>query len=178
MENDRFKGILGFVGRITVVHVVTYFVFGFIFAIVQNREALYAAQPVPFMRPLTDILVVAGPLFQLIRGPVLALSIYPIRETLFNNEKKGWLYLWILFLGFAIIAPVGPSPGSIEGLVYTIVPLEISLSGWPEGILQTLAFSYIVYKWENDRGNRKITIPMMVAFIISIIISSLGILFH
>ena len=90
MENGRFKGILGFVGRITVVHVVTYFVFGFFFAVVQNREALYAAQPVPFMRPLTDILVVAGPLFQLIRGPVLALSIYPIRETLFSREKRGW----------------------------------------------------------------------------------------
>ena len=34
MENGGFKGILGFVGRITVVHVVTYFVFGFIFAVV------------------------------------------------------------------------------------------------------------------------------------------------
>jgi hypothetical protein len=45
MENDRFKGIFRYVGRITVVHVVKYFVFGFFFAVVQNREALYAAQP-------------------------------------------------------------------------------------------------------------------------------------
>lgn len=175
-QTNQEKGPLGFTARLTVVHVVTYFLFGAFFAIIQNREAMYASQAVPFMRPITDILVIAGPLFQLIRGPVIALTLYPIRDTLFNKEK-GWLILWGLFLGLAVIGPVGPAPGSIEGLVYTIVPLELSISGWPEALSQTLAFSYIAYLWENNPGNRKIKIPLLAVFGLTIILSTLGILF-
>ncbi len=176
MEKEEYKNILEFVSRITIIHVVTYFIVGLILSTVQNREVLYATYGANYMRPTTDILVYAGPLFQLIRGPIIALVIYPLREKLFNKEEKGWLYLFILLIGIGFIASVGPAPGNIEGFIYTTVAIEIALSGYPEVIIQSLAFSYLAYIWENDKKNKKIQIPLLAAFIIVLLLSSIAVL--
>ena len=45
-----------------------------------------------YMRPTTDRWVMAGPLFQPIRGVVFALAFYPLRSVLFGR-KNGWLII-------------------------------------------------------------------------------------
>ena len=55
--------------------------------------------------------------------------------------------LWGLFLGLAILSPVGPTPGSVEGFIYTKVPVPLQAIGWFEALPQTLAFSMLVVAW-------------------------------
>ena len=170
MDNATIRSLLGFVGRVTVVHVVTYFVFGILAAfVVPGGHSMYSIPAMDiYFRPISSPYVMAGTLFQLIRGPIIAIGIYPFRQVFLQN-KWGWLYLWGLFLTLAILVPAGAAPGSIEGYVYTKLPIWFHLAGLPEVILQTLAFSVLVFIWERRR-EKKIAIPLIAAFTIIIAI--------
>ena len=91
------------------------------------------------MRPTTDPMVMAGPLFQPIRGLVFALVFYPLREILFT-KKNGWLIMWWILVALGILSTFGPAPGSIEGMIYTVIPLRSQLTGWLE-VVPKLSFS-------------------------------------
>lgn len=147
--SSKLKTILGWIARATVVQFVTYFVFGIIFFNVFNYAYLYSLPEVStYLRPTTDPLVMAGPFLQLIRGPIIALALYPVRKV-FLEEKHGWLLLWGLMLGLMIFAPAGAAPGSIEGLIYTKIPLWFHAISLPETILQTLTFSWLLVAWQK-----------------------------
>ncbi len=163
MQLAMLRSFLGFTGRLTVVHVVTYFVFGIIFGLLMpGGHVMYSSPEMNvYFRPTSSPLVMAGTLFQLIRGPVIALGIYPFRRVFL--DRWGWLYLWGLFLTLSIRAPSGAAPGSIEGYVYTNLPLWFHLAYLPEIALQTLAFSVLVFIWERSR-NKKIAIPLVAVF--------------
>ena len=96
----------------------------------------------------------AGPLFQLIRGPIIGLALFPFRKV-FLNEKQGWMLLWGLMLALMIFAPAG-APGSIEGLVYTRMPLWFHAISLPETILQTLTFSLLLIAWQKRTEKKTI----------------------
>ncbi len=175
----RIKSVLGFIGRVIVVHFVTYFIFGLIFAFFNpfspGEHIIHALTEFDcYFRPLTDPLVRAGPLFQILRGAILALALLPFRNVFLKN-RWGWLYLWGLFLGLAIIAPAGACPGSIEGIFYTKLPLSIFWTGNPETYLQTLAFALLVYAWERRR-EKKVTIPLLAGFAVIFLMSLLAVL--
>lgn len=151
----HLKSIMSWIGRVTLVHFATYFVFGIIFFNFLGYASFYSMPDVAvFMRPTTDPLVMAGSLFQLIRGPIIALALYPFREV-FINSRRGWALLWGLMLALMIVAPAGASPGSIEGLVYTKIPLWFHIIALPEVIFQTLAFSWLTITWERHAKNKK-----------------------
>ena len=178
MEQTRIlKPILGFLTRFTLVHFVTYWIFGLLFFTLLGYSALYARPEIAvFMRPTTSIWVYAGPLFQLIRGPIMALAIFPFRK-LFLHKERGWMLLWGLFIALAILSPAGPTPGSIEGIVYTVLPLQFHLIGLPEALLQTLALSFLFCFWERRPEEKKIWIPLLAIFIAILALSILGVLF-
>jgi len=145
----NFSPILSWIGRVTVVHFVTYLVFGIIFFNFFGYATLYASSDVAvYMRPTTDPLVMVSSFFQLIRGPIIALALYPFRKV-FMGAKRGWVLLWGLLLALMVIAPAGAAPGSIEGLIYTKVPLWFHLISLPEVILQTLVFSWLLIVWQR-----------------------------
>ena len=170
MENATFRSLLGFIGRVTVVHVVTYFVFGILAAFaVPGGHMMYSIPEMDiYFRPISSPHVMAGTLFQLMRGPIIAIGIYPFRQV-FIQDKWGWLYLWGLFLTLSVLAPAGAAPGSIEGYVYTKLPVWFHLTYLPDIMLQTLAFSVLVFIWERRR-EKKIAIPLIAAFTIIIAI--------
>ncbi len=175
----KIKSLLGFIGRVTVVHFVTYWVFGLVFALFNpfspGQHIIHALTEFEcYFRPITDPLLRAGPLLQIVRGAILALALYPFR-SIFLQSKRGWLYLWGLFLALAIIAPSGACPGSIEGIAYSKLPLSIFITGNPEVYLQTLAFAVLVYAWERRR-EKKITIPLVAVFSVTFVFSLLGVL--
>ena len=178
MEQTRIlKPILGFLTRFTLVHFVTYWIFGLLFFTLLGYSALYARPEIAvFMRPTTSIWVYAGPLFQLIRGPIMALAIFPFRKV-FLHKERGWMLLWGLFIALAILSPAGPIPGSIEGIVYTVLPLQFHLIGLPEALLQTLALSFLFCFWERRPEEKKIWIPLLAIFIAILALSILGVLF-
>ena len=176
MENTTFKSLLGFVGRVTVVHIVTYFVFGILAAfVVPGGHTIYAIPEMDvYFRPISSPHVMAGTLFQLLRGPIIAIGIYPFRQV-FIQDKWGWLYLWGLFLSLSVLAPAGAAPGSIEGYVYTKLPVWFHLTYLPEIMLQTLAFSVLVFIWERRR-EKKIAIPLIAVFAIIVVIFLIALL--
>ena len=92
--------------------------------------------------------VLAGPLLQPLRGLIFAVALWPLRDALLSMER-GWLAIWGLFVGFAILGTAAAAPGSVEGMIYTTLPLRIHWSGSPEIYGQTLAYAWLLFHWER-----------------------------
>ena len=165
--------LAAFCGRVTLVHFLSYSLVGALFFFLRlNMMVYYESNPDPAMqgyqeifRATDSVLVAAGPLFQILRGLLFGLVLYPFRETLITR-KWGWAYLWALFLVLALFSTIGPAPGSIEGLVYTHVPLShLLLTPW-EGALQTLVFSLLLIRWEKSTSKRLTQILVLVSIML------------
>ena len=66
------------------------------------------------MRPITDPMVMAGPLLQPIRGLLFGALLFMLRETFFATQW-GWLRLWLVLVVFGIFGPPGPRRGLWRG---------------------------------------------------------------
>ena len=108
--------------KTTLVHTVTYFITGFFAFTLLDYGAKYADPVVAgLMRQTNHPLVAAGPALQVLRGFLFGLVFYALREITFPR-KRGWLTLWLVLGIVGILSPFGPSPSSIEGAIYTILP--------------------------------------------------------
>jgi len=65
----------------------------------------------------------------------------------FLFKRYGWLRLWALPVGLSVLSTTGPAPGSIEGFIYTRIPVASQLKGYIEVLPQTLLFSLMVFYW-------------------------------
>ena len=159
-----------------VVHTVTYFVAGILAYTINDYQTTYSQPPLSYiMRPTTDRLVMAGPLFQPIRGVIFALAFYPLRSVLFATPR-GWLTLWWLLLALGVFSTFGPAFGSVEGLIYTTIPARSQLLGLWEVLLQSFLFSFILFYWVNQPGKRWLRWTLGVAFCIVLLLPVLGLL--
>jgi hypothetical protein len=162
--------------KTVVVHTITYFVAGILAYTLGGYEKTFSEPPLSYlMRPTSDPLVMAGPLFQPIRGIIFALALYPLRSVLFG-QRRGWLILWWLLLALGVLSTFGPSPGSVEGLIYTIIPPLSQILGLWEVLLQSLLFSFVLFYWVNNPGKRWLNWTLGVAFLIVMVLPVLGLL--
>jgi hypothetical protein len=135
--------------KTSIVHMVTYFLMGLLASTFLNYAGLFARPYyASWMRPTTDPLVMAGPLLQPIRGIIFALAFYPLRDIFFG-KKAGWLIMGWTLVALGILATFGPPPGSIEGMLYTVIPLPVQVSAWLEVVPQALLLSAILFYWVN-----------------------------
>jgi hypothetical protein len=148
--------LIGYVGRFSVVHVLTYVIAGLIFMKLQNYGDVFSKSEIfANFRPLDSPIVRAAALIQFLRGGFFGILLYPFYDTIIKN-KHGWLILFSVLWGFTFIGSVSATPGSIEGLIYTKTPLIEHLVGVPEVTIQMLAFSWIFFIWERQVSrNRK-----------------------
>jgi len=145
------KDFLYFAGKVIVVHTVTYFLFGLIMSNVFDYGRIFQQEIIrDFMRPIDSSSVFLGPLLQPIRGFLFALGLWPFRKTILEH-KRGWLILWGIFIVFGILGTPAAAPSSLEGVIYSRLPLWYHLLGLPEILLQTLTFSLILVWWERRR---------------------------
>jgi len=145
MDHESFGR---FAGRVTSCHLVTYFVAGVLAYTLLDYEALFRTSAFScLMRPVTSRWVAAGPALQVVRGLIFAVALYPFRGGF--SGGRGWLRLWGLLAGLAVFSTAGAAPGSVEGMIYTKIPLGSQLIGLPEVLLQTLAFSLLVTTWSR-----------------------------
>jgi len=159
-----------------VLHSVTYFLAGWIAFNVFEYQGLFAIPSLAgFMRPTDSLWMMIGPLFQPLRGMLFALAFYPLRESLFNR-KYGWLVVWWLLVAIGLLSTYGPTPGSIEGLIYTQVPLAAHLRGLPEVLLQSFVYSLVLSFWINHPEKRWLTWVLVVMFCILMTFPILGLL--
>jgi hypothetical protein len=136
-----------FFARLTACHMVTYFVVGALAYFAFDYATAFRSEHFAcWMRPTTSKWVAVGPALQWIRGLVFAAALFPFRHV-FLETGRGWLKLWGLLLGLAILGTAGPAPGSIEGLIYTTIPPLDQIIGLREVVVQTLLFSYLLVAW-------------------------------
>ena len=162
--------------KTVVVHTVTYFVAGILAYTLGGYEKTFAQPPLSyFMRPTSDRLVMAGPLFQPLRGIIFALAFYPLRSVLFG-ERRGWLILWWLLLALGVLNTFGPAAGSVEGLIYTVIPPLTQMRGLWEVLLQSFLFSGVLFHWVNHPEKRWLNWTLGIAFGIVLVLPVLGLL--
>lgn len=167
---------LRFILKTTGIHILTYILCGIIFSAIFNYHNLFTIEGVDtFMKDIGGLSTLLGPLVQVIRGILFGLVLLLFKD-IFIGKKYGWLKLWAILSVIGIINTPGPAPFSIEGIVYTNLPLEFHLKGAPEIFIQTLLFSYLLakpYKKKNikfieDNKNEFISaIVCMVLFSLS-----------
>jgi hypothetical protein len=174
MSKNKQIGFVALALKTIVVHTITYFFVGVpLFFIFNYSEGFIAPELACWMRPTDDPLVMAGLLFQPIRGLIFALAFFPVREILFG-KKRGWLIMWWLLVALGILSTFGPAPGSIEGMVYTILPLSIMT--YLEVMLQSFALSSILYLWVNNPNKRWLTWIMSTPFVLVMLATVMGLL--
>ena len=155
-----------------IVHTVTYSGMGMLAYHFLNYSEVFARPEMAcWMRQTSDPLVMAGPLFQPIRGLIFALAFFPLRGVIFGS-KNGWLFLWWLLVALGILSTFGAAPGSVEGMVYTIIPLSIET--YLEVVLQALLLSFILFYWVNHPEKKWLYWVMVIAFILMMISVILG----
>lgn len=145
---DKTKYNFGtFTWRITAAHIITYFIVGFLAYTIFNYAEVFATGDMAvLMKPTDSPWVMAGPALNIFRGILFGLVLWPFKSV-FLETRWGWLKLWGLFMGLAILGTAGPAPGSFEGMIYTNFPVWGQIVGLREVVIQTLAFSLLVYYW-------------------------------
>ncbi len=166
----------GLAVKTIVVHSVTYFVCGIVAFIVLDYESKFADPNVRvFMRQTNEPIVMAGPLFQPVRGFLFALAFYPLRSVLFGRQR-GWIVMWTVLVTIGILSTFGPSPGSVEGVIYTVFPIRLQLFGMTEVLTQSLLLSVILCYWVNHQESRWLSWLLGLLFFVAMLLPTLGLL--
>jgi hypothetical protein len=162
--------------KTTLIHTVTYFVIGLLSFLFLDYSARYADPTVAVALRQTDHpLVMAGPLFQVLRGILFGISFYALRDLIFP-KRGGWLTLWLVLLIVGIFSPFSSAPGSIEGVVYSTLPMWFHLMSLPELIVQSFLLASLTYYLVNHPEKKWLSILFGVLFMIIVLLALLGIL--
>ena len=160
--------------KTAVCHTLTYMFMGVLAAHFLNYAELLA-RPDSGMRHITDPLVIAGGLFQPLRGLIFALVFYPMRDSLFG-KKEGWVLMAWMLIALGILATFGPASGSLEGLIYTTTPIRQQLTGWLEIMPQAVLLSALLCYWVNHPEKKWLNWLLGVLFFIVMALPVLGLL--
>lgn len=174
MNNSNQTTLWGLIVKTSVAHTLTYFLMGILAYNFLNYSQSFAEGALAcFMRPTDSPWVAAGPMLQPIRGLIFALAFYPLREIFFSR-KNGWLILWWTLVAFGILSTFGAAPGSIEGMIYTIIPT--SITSYIEVVPQAFLLSAILYYWVNHSEKKWMNWLMGILFVLVILMSVMGVL--
>jgi hypothetical protein len=159
--------------KTAVTHTVTYFLTGVTAYVLFDYPTLIAGSELGLsMRPLTDPMVMAGPVFQPLRGLLFGCVFYLLREPFFGR-RNGWLVMWAVLVSIGILGTFGAPPGSLEGVIYTVLPLSLHLRLLPEVLVQSFLLSWLLFVWVN-RPRNWLTWVMGAAFLIVLLLPVLG----
>ena len=174
MEKDKLK-FGTFFWRVMSSHMISYFILGLIAFILLDYKETFENPPMSYlMRSIDSPWVVAGPMLQVIRGFVFSVVLWTIKDS-FLFKEYGWLKLWGLIVGLSILSTTGPAPGSIEGMIYTKIPIVDQLKGYFEVLPQTMLFSLFLNYWYM-KPKKAWNIISIALVIIIFFFSSMGVI--
>jgi hypothetical protein len=157
MKNTIKPKLLPFVGRFAIIHLIAYTAIAYGFLLYQqnlpesNRIGLDLYQQ---FRTL-NITTILG---QLLRGLAFGFVFYPFYDLVFER-KGGKLLLFLSMWAVGLIGSVEPQPGSIEGVIYTIISLTEHTSVIIAIALQMAIFVGLAFGVENFiNGKRAVKI--------------------
>jgi len=168
--------LFGLTLKTIVAHTLTYFLVGLVASIVFNYAADFAQPELrTLMRQIGDPMIALGPALQPIRGILFALAFYPLREILFKR-KNGWLVMWWLLIALGILSTFAPASGSVEGAIYTTLPIheQFFSGGMLEILTQSFLFSALLYYWVNHPEKRWMNWSLGILFSLVILMSLMG----
>lgn len=137
---------LKFGWRVVAVHVSTYMVIGALASALMEYATWWDAGSPTYFRSMDSIWLIAAPALQLVRALLFAVVLYPLRDRLLA-QPRGWLVLWGLLVVLGLLGSYVAGPGSIEGVIYTTLPLDVQLLMLPLVLVQTLVFSLCLVGW-------------------------------
>ena len=121
-------------------------------------------------------MVMAGLLFQPIRGLLFGAVFYLLRKPYFGTQY-GWLTMWVVMAVLGIFSTFGPAPGSIEGLIFTTLPLRVQLWGFHSELLaQSLGLLGILFCWVRHPEKRWLTWALTGVFFIVLALPTMALL--
>lgn len=174
MENKNLR-FGTFFWRVSSSHIITYFVMGIIASFLLNYEKAFANPPLSYlMKPVDSSWVAIGPVLQIFRGLVFSIALWLFKDS-FLFKEYGWAKLWLLIICLSILSTTGPTPGSIEGLIYTNISVISQMEGYFEVLPQTLLFSLFVFYWYN-KPKRLWNILSILLVSLIVILCTLGLL--
>ena len=161
--------------RVTSLHMISYFIAGILSLFFIGYKELFASGALSLlMRPTDSVLVAAGPSLQIVLGFFMSIFLFPFR-SIFLEQKRGWVYLFMLIIGFTIFAPQLPGPGSFEGLLYTVLPWQAHFIGLPEMIVYSILFSTGLFFWYK-KPKKAWNVTAGIGICLIFLTSTLGIL--
>lgn len=176
MMHQRRPTFWGITLKTIVAHTITYFAVGLMAFTVFDYTTRFADPTLSqLMRQTDHPLVMAGPLIQPIRGLLFGIVFYLLRASLFRN-RDGWFRMWIMLVFVGIFSTFGPAPGSIEGFIYTTLPVTGQLAGLSEVLLQSLLLSIVTYAWVTSRGRVWLNWVLGIIFFVVLLLPGLGLL--
>jgi hypothetical protein len=149
MDKNKY-GVWLVVSKTVIIHTITYFLMGILASNLFNYKELFLSSNLScFMRPTNHPMVMAGVLFQPIRGILFGVVFYLLRDILFAR-KNGWLITWIMLVFVGILSVFSAAPGSVEGFVYTQLGWSQFGPGMIEVITQALLLALLTFHWINQ----------------------------
>jgi hypothetical protein len=133
--------------KTVVCHSITYMVMGAL-AYHFLHYADFINNPCSGMRPVTSLWMILGVPLQVFRGVLFASVFYPLRTLLFGR-RHGWLLMAWILIGVGILGTFAAPAGSLEGFIYTTVPVASQLRGYLEIVSQALLLSALLCYWVN-----------------------------
>ena len=172
---DNQITLIGLTLKAIAAHTITYFLIGFLAFTIFDYASQFAQTAVQtWLRQTDDPVVALGPALQPIRGIIFALAFYPLREVLFKR-KNGWLITWWLLIALGILSTFGPTPGSVEGMIYLAPSSSRFFSGGMLEILtQSFLFSALLYYWVNHPEKRWLNWLLGILFVLVVFMSLMG----
>jgi uncharacterized membrane protein len=175
MADATALSLRGTVVRTAVVHTLSYFAVGFLAFTVFDYSQRFADPGLrDYMRQTSDPLVMAGVLFQPIRGALFGVVFHLLRDVLFR--PGGWWITWVTLVVIGIVSPFGPAPGSIEGLIYTKLSIGAVWGGLIEVVVQSFVLSTLLFHWVTHPRKRWLSWLLTVLFIVALGLPTLGLL--
>jgi hypothetical protein len=98
-----------------------------------------------------------------------------LRDALFRG-RGGWFTMWVMLVLVGIFSTFGPTPGSVEGMIYTTLPITGQLFGLIEILLQSLLLSVITTYWVSHPRAKWLNWVLGILFVLVLILPSLGLL--
>ncbi len=160
--------------KTVVSHTLTYFVMGMLaFHFLHYADLIN--KPESGMRPITSPFVMLGPALQIVRGVLFASVFYWFREVLFGR-RNGWLLIAWILIGVGILGTFAAPPGSLEGYIYTTVPIAMQMRGYWEIVPQALLLSGLLFYWIRHPGKAWLNWVLGSAYGLCVLIPILGLL--
>jgi hypothetical protein len=174
MRREISFGELGV--KTVVAHTITYMFMGVLaYNLLDYQEAFSGPILGVLMKPIDSTAIMMGPALQPIRGIVFALAFYPLRIALFGRDHD-WLITGWLLTAIGVLGTFGPAPGSIEGMIYTQLPVFEQMIGWLEGVPQAFLLAGVLCYWLRNPEKRWVNVTLYVMFIIVMMLPFLGLL--